>query len=88
MNKFHQDLIPALRQWLGADGLEFFGSVYAEHGNLCVVLPGKVYPHSIHFHEGMSVRNFIRGWYTDNNIEVPDCHFLDDNWADAVIECL
>jgi len=54
----------------------------------CLMLmnKGPVYiPHSVHFREGMRVRNFMRstglceGW---------DAHDYDNNWAGLIEECI
>lgn len=86
------ELVPAIREFLGEDGITFFREIRDEHnGELAVVLPGdfgNFIPHSVHFNEGMQVRNSIRTWYSDNNIEIPDCHSLDDCWEELTLEAI
>lgn len=54
------------------------------HGSLNVMIPGE-FPHSVHFWEGMHVRNFLRS--------IPECegwsderHDFDERWQDLVME--
>lgn len=74
-------VFPALREYLGDLGHTFFSDIYAEHGSLNVV----------HFNEGMTVRNWIRRFHRENNLDprvIEIEHFLDDNWEDIVIKSL
>lgn len=80
----------SFKEWLGEDGIAFFTELYAEHGELSVVLkvpmeppyPAPFIPHPVHFREGMQVRNWMR-----ENTDVPE-EELDDRWEAYVIEAL
>ena len=58
------ELVTRTREWLRDVGIKFFQKLIEEHGkiNCCYPEPGapKI-PHSVHFREGMQVRNFMRG---------------------------
>ena len=75
--------IIALKNWLGPKGVEWFTEVGRKHGTVAVVLtyPMYSYPHAVHFHEGMQVRNFMR---TLDECTTWDAHDFDDSWVDAV----
>lgn len=84
-------VFPALLEYLGDLGHTFFSDIYAEHGSLNVVLADGQYPHSVHFNEGTTVRNWIRRFHRENNLDprvIEIEHFLDDNWEDIVIKSL
>lgn len=79
-----------LREWLGEDGKDFFSGLMRDHGTLLAVFPlrlanGSSIPYSVHFRDGMMVRNWLRsqpecqGW---------DAHKYDDEWADLVKKAL
>jgi hypothetical protein len=56
-----------------------------EDDNVIPIQPLRAIPHPVHFHEGMSVRNFMRktglcdGW---------DAHDYDDNWSTLIEKVL
>jgi len=82
-----EGLVEKVREWLGADGLDFFTKCLKDHGTVSpcypeeMSVPGRPIPHPVHLREGMSVRNFMRdtglceGW---------DAHDFDNNWAEVV----
>jgi len=77
-------LIPELKKWLGSDGISFFRGILKEHGKLNVCIEDGNIPHSIHFREGMQIRNKLRelteyAW-TD--------HEYDDWWEEIVIRAI
>ena len=86
-----ESIVAALRLWLGKDGYEFFTEMLATHGTVSAVFsvpygddttgPQKYFPHSVHFREGMQVRNFLRGL---PETEEWTAHDYDDLWAPLV----
>ena len=73
-----------MRMWLGQNGIEFFRKIKAEHGKVNAVWNEGGIPHSVHFREGMQVRNQLRdltknGW---SQFE------YDNTWADVIEECI
>jgi len=75
LRKYPKSLVEKVRKWLGDDGCKFFVEVLLRSGNLI----------SIHFREGMKVRNFLRS--------LPECEGwdsikLDDNWIEIVEEAI
>ena len=78
-------LLSRCRIWLGKKGHDFFSKVKAEHGDLNAVWMEGSIPHSVHFTEGMTVRNWMRltglcdGW---------DCCDFDDNWMTLIEMCI
>ena len=78
-------VVDKLSKWLGKDGISFFRSVYEDNGRIDAVYPIRGIPHSVHFSEGMQVRNFLR--------ELPECkewtaHDLDNKWVNLVKFCI
>lgn len=77
-------LIPDMRKWLGENGLAFFKRIKKEHGTLNAVWMEGGIPHSVHFREGMQIRNKLRdltqnAWTTNE---------YDNTWADIIEECI
>lgn len=79
------ELLKGLKEWLGTSGERFFTWCYETHGSVSPVYSEGGMPHSVHFREGMTVRNFLRTVPVCKNW---DAHQLDDNWADLVGEAL
>jgi len=80
-----------LLEWLGYDGVAFFTMVEEEYKTLNAVwIEGKEgrAPHSVHFREGMVVRNKMRDIQSKNNIVFKNAHYYDDNWEKEVLKCL
>lgn len=79
--KITEDLVKAVRDFLGDEGVAFFRECRGKYGTVSPVLGNSVLPHPVHFREGMRVRNAMRqsglceGW-TD--------HDYDEHWADIV----
>lgn len=79
-------LLEKLDTFLGPRGVRYFRLLNHFHGNVSPVLKlhysrKHIPAHSVHFNEGMQIRNFMR--------RLPECqdwtcHDLDDNWAKAV----
>lgn len=79
---FH--LIPDMRVWLGEDGLDFFRNVKKVHGQLNACWLEDNIPHSVHFREGMLVRNKLR----ELTNGTWSSHEYDDTWVDVIEECI
>lgn len=82
--KDYTDLIPKLKKWLGEAGLTFFKNIKAEHGTVNAVWNDGSIPHSVHFNEGMKVRNKLRD-LTNNTWSVYE---YDNTWVDIIEECI
>lgn len=89
MPEVTDELVVAVRRYLGDEGHEFFSGCLRDHGTVSPLLSvdtaiGTI-PHPVHFREGMSVRNFMRstglcdGW-TD--------HDFDNLWMETVSRAL
>lgn len=86
-------LLEKLKNWLGYDGLSFFCMCLEEYGTISPVFINKikckrntfVMPHSVHFNEGMSVRNFMRS--TNLCLDWND-HDYDNHWSKLVEEAI
>jgi hypothetical protein len=84
-------VLTSLREWLGEEGLSFFREMQTTHGRVDPVFsvpygdakygPQKHMPHSVHFREGMQVRNFLR---TLPETEGWDAHDYDDQWRPLI----
>lgn len=79
-------LVEKVSEYLGVRGIRYFSLLNHFHGNVSPVLKlhesrKHIPTHSVHFNEGMQVRNFMR-----RQPECADwtCHDLDDNWAKVV----
>lgn len=77
-------LVGQLREWLGRTGIAHFRKIKAEHGTLNAVWMEGGIPHSVHFREGMQVRNKLRD-LTDN---AWSSHEYDDRWMGLVEEAI
>lgn len=69
---FSKELVNKTKEWLGEEGLKYFREWIEEFGKdwyfSCKIISG--FPYSIHFNDGMSVRNFIRQSNLCENLEV------------------
>ena len=87
LNKENQtSLIEKLKIYLGKDGIRFFGHLYGLTGTCSPVLKlncerKHIPSHSVHFREGMVVRNFLRG---QDECKDWDSHDYDNNWCELV----
>lgn len=88
--KERAQIVAAVQSWLGKEGIDFFSSLRSKYDTVSPTIrmqlaSGATYPHSVHFREGMAVRNFLRtlpetkGW---------TAHDYDENWATLVVEAL
>lgn len=81
MDKSH--INPILKEWLGESGINWFREIKKEHGTINAVwMEGKI-PYSVHFREGMQIRNKLREL-------IPDMgdHWYDDNWVEIIEETI
>ena len=83
--KKYKEAIEALVVYLGEDGKEFFNEMIEEHGEIAPVFMEDGYPHSVHFREGMAVRNFLRGLEQTNSWS---SHDFDNKWVEMVEEAI
>ena len=79
------ELVEKTTEWLGVDGISFFKDIKKKHGEIGAVYSECGIPHSVHFNEGMQVKNFLQGTGLCDNWT---CHELDDNWAEVIDKCL
>ena len=80
-----QELITNLKEYLKPEGIAFFQNVKNEHGIVDAVWSEGGIPHSVHFREGMQVRNFLR---TQSYCEGWDAHRLDNEWVSLIEEAI
>lgn len=81
-----EEIIDKVREWLGEEGISFFRDIQSQYGTVNAVWPvdsplGPI-PHSVHFREGMQVRNFLRG------IVKWSAHEYDNNWSSIVEQAI
>mgnify|MGYP005841085345 CR=1 FL=1 len=80
------ELLTKVRSWLdGNGGREFFTLVKQKHGRVDAVWEDDGFPYSVHFNEGMKVRNFIRGTGLVDDWNSCD---LDDMWIEIIEKAL
>lgn len=72
------DELEKIKNWLGNSGIDFFNEMRDKYNSVCPAFVKDGIPHSVHFREGMRVRNFLRelDYFKDWT-----CHQLDDNWT-------
>ena len=92
MPKITSELIDAIREWLGPEGLAFFRGLKERYGRVDPLLKiytashgdfhgaGPPLPWPVHFREGMKVRNKMRE-LTDYSWTA---HEYDDHWVEVV----
>jgi hypothetical protein len=80
----HTALVVQLRDWLGRTGIAHFRKIKAEHGEINTVWMEGGIPHSVHFREGMQVRNKLRE-LTNNTWS---SHEYDDRWIGLIEEAI
>ncbi len=83
-------LVEHVRKYLGESGAKFFADVMADHGRYNAVYSvnvgrGRPIPHSVHFREGMQVRNAMRGHADCEEWTAQD---LDNTWVRVIEVCL
>ncbi len=75
-------LVEDTREWLGAEGITHFTGYKKDHGTVSpVIVTEGGFPHPVHFHEGMSVRNFMR---KSAHCEGWGDHEFDDSWQTLI----
>ena len=80
-----QSIVQATNKWLGTDGHKFFTKVWTKHKTFCAVWSEGGIPHPVHFREGMTVRNFLRGLEETENW---DAHDFDNRWGTIVLRAI
>ena len=75
-----EEIIAEMRNWLGIEGRAFFKQLKDKYGTFIVCYDEGGFPHSVHFREGMQVRNKLReltnfAW---------TAHEYDDRWAEII----
>jgi hypothetical protein len=80
----YMPLIPALKTWLGVEGISFFKKIVLEYGKVNAVWNEGGIPHAVHFREGMQVRNQLRD-LTNNSWT---CYEYDNTWEQIIEECI
>jgi len=80
-----QDLIIKTKEWLGSEEVSFFRDLKDKYSTINAVWNEGGIPHSVHFREGMQVRNFMR----ENGLcdDWTD-HDFDDNWIRLIEEAV
>lgn len=76
--------IPALKQWLGIEGINFFKKIKSEYGQVNAVWDDGGIPHCVHFREGMQIRNKLREL---TNYSWSDYEY-DNTWVEIIEECI
>lgn len=81
-------IVQQLREALGPEGMKFFRDVYKKYGKIGALwLDGEgpmAIPHSVHFREGMIIRNILRK-ITDYSWTA---HEYDDRWEGLTEEAI
>ena len=84
-----EELLIKLKEWLTVHGIKQFKEYKEGHGTVSPVFSvsysGGNVPYSVHFREGIQVRNFLR---TQEYCKDWDCHKLDNEWANLIEECI
>ena len=79
------ELIAKTRAWLGEDGYNFFKDIKEKYGEINACWDESGIPHSVHFQEGMQVRNFMRGTKLCDDWSA---HDFDDSWVELIEKVL
>lgn len=82
LHLINKNIIEDTKQWLGVDGLSFFMDCYEKYGTVSPTIPHDLYPHSVHFNEGMQVRNFLR---QRSDVSEWNCHTFDNMWEVVIL---
>ena len=78
-------IVSKTRDWLGTDGISFFKDLCSLYGDVSPVYMEGNIPHSVHFREGMQVRNFLR---TLDECNKWNSHDFDNNWENIVLKAI
>ena len=81
------ELVKEVKRYLGKEGKELFNYYLERYGTVNPVFQeeGQLFPHSVHFREGMQIRNFMRSTMFCKDW---DSHDFDNQWADIVLTVL
>ena len=74
------EMVDAVRKYLGVDGIKKLRDIYIKHGSLLIIEMHDGHPHSIHFNEGMQVRNCMRKFLNSKGIDYWTSHDYDNKW--------
>lgn len=74
------EMVEAVRQHLGVDGIKKLRNIYKEHGKISIIERRDNYLHSIHFNEGMHVRNCMRRFLHSKGIDYWTANDYDVKW--------
>lgn len=85
MKEITEELVEKTKEFLGSDGINWFREIKQKHGCIDACWNEGGIPYSVHFNDGMQVRNFMRG---TGLCEDWDCHDFDNNWVALVERCL
>lgn len=78
-------IVSETKKWLGKDGHDFFSEVYDKYGTLIAVWRDGGIPHPVHWREGMTVRNFLRGL---DETKGWSGHDFDNRWEVVVLKAI
>ena len=81
MMEITKEIIESVKTFLGEDGVAFFKEMVEKHGEVSPVFNDDGFPHVVHFHEGMQIRNFLR---STGLCDSWGDHDLDDNWIEVI----
>ena len=70
------------KKWLRPEGIQWFNDIKKKHGTILAIWKEGYIIHTVHFQEGMQVRNWMRQ-QPEFSDKLND-HWLDDNWAEFV----
>ena len=85
MKTISKELVKKTKKWLRETGIEYFQDIKKEHGCIDAVWNDGGIPHSVHFREGMQVRNFMRQSKLCKNWTD---HDYDNNWITLIEKCI
>ena len=71
----------AFLEWLTPDGVQYLKDIKKKHGRLDAVFNNNGIPYSVHFNEGMQIRNFMRD-QPEFTCYKFNAHWLDDHWVE------
>ena len=81
-------LVVKLEEFLTKDGIQLFEGYQTKYGCLDPIIPSEstgLPAHSVHFNEGMQVRNFLK---TCDECKSWTIHDLDNNWMRVVAKVI
>ena len=76
-----KSLVKKTKKWLRKEGIKHFKDIKEKHHTINAVWNEDGIPHSVHFREGMQVRNFMRDC---RECKEWNAHDFDDNWISLI----